>query len=202
MSLENLSQEARDELAALAQKLADNPETRKDFLRMTKKVNPDLPIPELEIEDKTTSYIEKLEAKLTAWRTHREENRIKVDEEDILHVVAKWTGIPLKRMGQDEMQRLLAVGLVAVEQLHRRDRHDGRDRMLVDELRMTVAAQKHREVVEPGDDALEFDAVHQKDRDGRLVLAQMVQEDVLNVLCLFAHVLGLLLGDRQLGSCP
>ena len=47
MSLENLSPEARDELAALAQKLADNPETRKDFLRMTKKVNPDLPIPEL-----------------------------------------------------------------------------------------------------------------------------------------------------------
>ena len=65
MSLENLSPEARDELALLAQKLADNPETRKDFLRMTKKVNPDLPIPELEIEDKTTSYIEKLEAKLS-----------------------------------------------------------------------------------------------------------------------------------------
>ena len=52
---------------------------------------------------------EKLEAKLTAWRAHREENRIKVDEDDILHVVSKWTGIPLKRMGQDEMQRLLGV---------------------------------------------------------------------------------------------
>ncbi len=32
-----------------------------------------------------------------------------VDEDDILHVVAKWTGIPLKRMEQDEMQRLLTV---------------------------------------------------------------------------------------------
>jgi len=32
-----------------------------------------------------------------------------VDEDDILHVVAKWTGIPLKRMGQDETQRLLTV---------------------------------------------------------------------------------------------
>ena len=46
---------------------------------------------------------------LAAWRTHREEKRIKVDEDDILHIVAKWTGIPLKRMGQDEATRLLAV---------------------------------------------------------------------------------------------
>src|SRR5882757_4341511 len=88
------------------------------------------------------------------------------------------------------------VGFVPVEQLHRRDRHDGRNRVLVDKLRMAVAAQQHREVVEPGDDPLQFDAVHQEDRDGRLVLAQVVQEDVLNVLCLFAHVLGLLLGGR------
>jgi ATP-dependent Clp protease ATP-binding subunit ClpC len=32
-----------------------------------------------------------------------------VGEEDILHVVSKWTGVPLQRMGQDEMHRLLAV---------------------------------------------------------------------------------------------
>ena len=60
MSLENLSPQARDELAALAQRLADNPETRKDFLRMTKKVNPDLPIPELEIDDRTSSAISQM----------------------------------------------------------------------------------------------------------------------------------------------
>src|SRR4051794_14733676 len=91
-----------------------------------------------------------------------------------------------------------AFGFVSVEQLDGRDRHDGRDRMLVDELRMTVAAQQHRKVVEPGDDSLQFDAVDQENRDRRLVLAQMVQEDVLNVLCLFAHVLGLLLGIRRI----
>ena len=45
MSLENVSLEARDELASLSQMLAENPETRKEFLRMTKKVKPDLPIP-------------------------------------------------------------------------------------------------------------------------------------------------------------
>jgi len=32
-----------------------------------------------------------------------------VDEEEILHVVSKWTGVPLQRMGQGEMQRLLTV---------------------------------------------------------------------------------------------
>jgi len=57
MSLENLSIDARDELAALAQQLAENPSTRKEFLRMTKKVKPDLPIPELEIEESTNKAL-------------------------------------------------------------------------------------------------------------------------------------------------
>ena len=34
---------------------------------------------------------------------------IKVDEEDIMQVVSKWTGIPLQRMEQGEAQRLLAM---------------------------------------------------------------------------------------------
>ncbi|MDB6022745.1 MAG: ATPase domain protein [Pedosphaera sp.] len=61
------------------------------------------------MRDKEKHAKEKLESVLTAWRTNREEKRVKVDEEDILHVVAKWTGIPLKRMEQGEAQRLLAV---------------------------------------------------------------------------------------------
>ncbi|HVU08503.1 MAG TPA: ATP-dependent Clp protease ATP-binding subunit [Verrucomicrobiae bacterium] len=52
---------------------------------------------------------EKLENLLKEWRSHREEKRVVVGEEDILHVVSKWTGVPLKRMGQDEMARLLTV---------------------------------------------------------------------------------------------
>jgi chromosome segregation ATPase len=78
-SLENVSSDARDELAALAQQLAEHPETRKEFLRMTKKVKPDLPIPELEIEEYTTKAVsasqkrvEDLEAKLRE-RDAREE---------------------------------------------------------------------------------------------------------------------------------
>ena len=66
MSLENVSMEARDELAALAQQLADNPATRKDFLRMTKKVKPDLPIPELDMEDYTHSAVTKSEQRVQA----------------------------------------------------------------------------------------------------------------------------------------
>ena len=66
MSLENLSLEARDELAALAQTLAENPDTRKDFLRMTRKVKPDLPIPELDIEDYTHKAVSRSEDRVQA----------------------------------------------------------------------------------------------------------------------------------------
>src|SRR5580658_8535726 len=61
------------------------------------------------MRDKEKHAKEKLESVLNTWRTNREEKRVRVDEEDILHVVAKWTGIPLKRMEQGEAQRLLAV---------------------------------------------------------------------------------------------
>lgn len=71
MSLEDLTSEARDELALLAKQLSENPETRKDFLRQVKKVKPEMPIPELEIEDYTRHAVDKaydrvnqLEAKL------------------------------------------------------------------------------------------------------------------------------------------
>jgi hypothetical protein len=71
MSLEDLSFEARDELALLARQMAEDPATRKDFLRLTKKIKPDMPIPELEIESYTekavsasTRRVEELEAKL------------------------------------------------------------------------------------------------------------------------------------------
>ncbi len=61
------------------------------------------------MRDKEKHAKEKQEAVLTAWKSSREEKRVKVDEEDILQIVAKWTGIPLKRMEQDEAHRLLAM---------------------------------------------------------------------------------------------
>jgi ATP-dependent Clp protease ATP-binding subunit ClpC len=61
------------------------------------------------MRDKEKQAKEKLETLLRDWRASREEKRIVVDEEDILHVVSKWTGVPLQRMEQGEMQRLLTV---------------------------------------------------------------------------------------------
>src|SRR5208283_5529124 len=61
------------------------------------------------MRDKEKQAKEKLEALLRDWRAKGEEKRILVDEADILHVVSKWTGIPLQRMEQGEMQRLLSV---------------------------------------------------------------------------------------------
>ena len=59
------------------------------------------------MRDKEKQAKEKLEAVLSAWRTTRDEKRVKVDEEDIMHVVSKWTGIPLQRMEKDEAKKLL-----------------------------------------------------------------------------------------------
>ena len=66
MSLEDLSMEARDELALLARQLSENPATRKEFLRLTKKHKPDMVIPELEIEEKTDSAVQRAEEKVKA----------------------------------------------------------------------------------------------------------------------------------------
>jgi ATP-dependent Clp protease ATP-binding subunit ClpC len=52
---------------------------------------------------------DKLENLLKEWRARGEEKRVVVGDEEILQVVSKWTGIPLQRMGQGEMQRLLTV---------------------------------------------------------------------------------------------
>ena len=64
MSLEDLSLEQRDELAMLARQLADNPATRKQFLRMTKQVKPEMSIPELDIEDFTNTKVSAAETRV------------------------------------------------------------------------------------------------------------------------------------------
>ncbi len=76
-----------------------------------------------------------------------------------------------------------------LEHLQRRARHDRGDGVLVDELRMAVAAQQHAKIVELGDDALELDAVDQKNRQRSLLLANVIEERVLKVLCAVRHLL-------------
>jgi ATP-dependent Clp protease ATP-binding subunit ClpC len=62
-----------------------------------------------QLRDHEKSAKERLEKTLADWKTAKDEKRVVVSEDDILQVVAKWTGIPLKRMGQSEMQKLLAI---------------------------------------------------------------------------------------------
>lgn len=61
------------------------------------------------MRDKEKQAKQRLEAILAEWKTSCEEKRVVVDEDDILQVISKWTGIPLQRMEQGEAQRLLRL---------------------------------------------------------------------------------------------
>jgi len=64
MSLENLSDGDIRELALLAKELHDNPTTRADALRLTKKIRQDLPIPEIEIQDRMEKTRQQMQGKI------------------------------------------------------------------------------------------------------------------------------------------
>jgi ATP-dependent Clp protease ATP-binding subunit ClpC len=61
------------------------------------------------LRDSEKEAKDKLENVLTEWRTRRDEQEVHVTDDDIRHVVAKWTGVPLSRMEQADMDRLLKV---------------------------------------------------------------------------------------------
>src|SRR5260370_18483571 len=61
------------------------------------------------MRDREKQAKEKQDSVLAAWKASREEKRVVVDEDEILQVVSKWTGIPLKRMEQGEAQRLMSM---------------------------------------------------------------------------------------------
>jgi hypothetical protein len=82
MSLEDVSYEQRDQLAALMRELSDNPATRKEVLRLTKKIKPDLVIPELDIEETTNSAVSETRKELEAMRA-------KLAEKDALEDLEK-----------------------------------------------------------------------------------------------------------------
>lgn len=83
---------------------------------------------------------EKLESILTQWREQREEKEVIVGEDDIMHVISKWTGVPLSRMEQAETAKLLKMeeelrgkvigqeeAVVAISKALRRSRADLKD---------------------------------------------------------------------------
>src|SRR5580765_3576645 len=83
---------------------------------------------------------DKLERILTEWREQREEREVVVTADDILHIVSKWTGVPLSRMEQKEAQKLLKMedelktrvigqdeAVIAISKALRRSRADLKD---------------------------------------------------------------------------
>src|SRR6201996_2173287 len=82
------------------------------------------------------------------------------------------SGVPIKSLSSRSI-------LAALEQLDGSAGHDGRDRMLVDKLRVTVAPQEQAEIVEPGDNSLQLHSIHQKDRQWRLGFTNVIKEGVL-----------------------
>ena len=61
------------------------------------------------LRDSEKQAREKLDKIMTEWRTSRDEKEVIVGEDEILHVISKWTGIPLARMDQNETRKLLAM---------------------------------------------------------------------------------------------
>jgi ATP-dependent Clp protease ATP-binding subunit ClpC len=51
----------------------------------------------------------KLEQTTEEWRKVRDEKRVTIDEDQVMHVVAIWTGIPLSRMEKKESEKLLSM---------------------------------------------------------------------------------------------
>ena len=81
-----------------------------------------------------------LEETVKTWRAASEETIVTVDEDDIMAVVSKWTGVPLRRMEEKEAEKLLKMeqdlkgrvigqdeAVVAISKALRRSRADLKD---------------------------------------------------------------------------
>jgi ATP-dependent Clp protease ATP-binding subunit ClpC len=60
-----------------------------------------------QLRDKEKRLRAEREQKLEEWKHSRDEHRVSVDVEDMMQVVAGWTGIPLSRIEQKESEKLL-----------------------------------------------------------------------------------------------
>jgi len=61
------------------------------------------------LRDAEKNAKKKLEDTLKEWLAQSEESIIDVDDDDIMAVVSKWTGVPLRRMEQTEADKLLKM---------------------------------------------------------------------------------------------
>lgn len=61
------------------------------------------------LRDKEKNKRQEVEDILNEWRAINEEKIVTVEEDDIMTVVAKWTGVPLQRMEEKETEKLLKM---------------------------------------------------------------------------------------------
>ncbi len=71
-----------------------------------------------ELRDKGVELEGKLQAAEDAWREERssDESRPVVSDDDIAHIVSEWTGVPVRKLTEEETQKLLRME----EELHER----------------------------------------------------------------------------------
>jgi len=92
------------------------------------------------LRDSEKQAKDRLERILAEWREQREEREVLVTADDIMHIVSKWTGVPLQRMEEQETQKLLKMedelkqhvigqdeAVVAISKALRRSRADLKD---------------------------------------------------------------------------
>ena len=62
-----------------------------------------------ELRDEERKQRETLESIVNEWKEASKENRIEVTAEDVMHVISKTTGVPLKKMEGEELARLMEM---------------------------------------------------------------------------------------------
>jgi ATP-dependent Clp protease ATP-binding subunit ClpC len=116
---EKIEQINRDKLAAIAEQNFETAASLRDAEKTAKK----------ELEDT-----------LKSWRATSEETIVTVTDDDIMAVVSKWTGVPLRRMEEKETEKLLKMedelkgrvigqneAVIAISKALRRSRADLKD---------------------------------------------------------------------------
>ena len=116
---EKIDQINRDKLAAIAEQNFETAASLRDDEKTAKK---------------------KLEDTLKSWRATSEETIVTVTDDDIMAVVSKWTGVPLRRMEEKETEKLLKMedelkgrvigqneAVIAISKALRRSRADLKD---------------------------------------------------------------------------
>ncbi len=61
------------------------------------------------LRDSEKQKKDELEQLLADWRQNNEEKKVTVNEDEIMTVVSKWTGVPLNRMEEKETEKLLGM---------------------------------------------------------------------------------------------